>query len=94
MWAVAAPPSSTRYAWGAGLAVLTGSGQLVQHIRIQVALHIQSCQVVLIEFVQAGDDFLQHLGRGDEEHGVAYIVGKGGIFLPSFESSAISTSSP
>ena len=65
----------------AELAVLTRGGQLAQHILVQIALHIQPRQVVLIEVVQPGDDFLQHLGRGDEEHGVAHIAGKGGVAL-------------
>ena len=36
---------------------------------------------MLIQIVQPGDDFLQHLGRGDQEHGVAHIAGEGSIFF-------------
>ena len=65
----------------AELAVLSGGGQLAQHVLVQVALHVLLGKIVLVEVVQPGDDLLQHLGRGNQEHGVAHVAGKGGILL-------------
>ena len=38
-----------------------------------------SAMIMLVQIIQPGDDLLQHLGRGDQKHGVAHIAGKGGI---------------
>lgn len=70
--------------WGTELAVLAGSGQLAQHILVEIALHIQVGNVMLIQVVQPGNDFLQHLGCRDQEHGIAHVPGKGGVPLICF----------
>ena len=66
---------------GAELAVLAGSLQFPQHIFIYVALHIQIGNVMLIQVIKPGDDLLQHLRRGDEEHRIVHIPRKGGVAL-------------
>lgn len=66
---------------GAELAVLPGGGELAEHVFVEIALHVQVGDVVLIEIVQPGDDLLEHLGRGDQEHGVGHIAGEGGVGL-------------
>ena len=64
----------------AELAVLAGGGKFSQHVFIQVALHIQIGNVMLIQVVQSGDDFLQHLRRGNQEHRVAHVPGERAFF--------------
>lgn len=64
---------------GAELTVLTGSRELAEHVFIEVALHVEVGDVVLIEIVKTSDNFLQNLRRGDEEHRIAHISGKGGV---------------
>ena len=34
---------------------------------------------MLIEIIQPSDNLLQHLGRRNQEHGVAHIAGKGSV---------------
>ena len=68
----------------AELAVLACGGQLAQHILVQVALHIQAGDIVLIQIIQPGDDLLQHLRRRDQEQGIAHVSGKGGSFAVVF----------
>ena len=58
------------------MSVLACCGQFAQHIFIEVSLHIQVCNVMLIQILQAGNDFLEHLGCGNQEHGVAHIPGE------------------
>ena len=38
------------------------------------ALHVLLGKIVLVEVVQPGNDLLQHLGRGNQEHGVAHVA--------------------
>ena len=65
----------------AELAVLPCCCQLAQHILVQVALHIKVGNVVGVEILQPGDDLLQHLRRGDQEHGIVHVPRKGGVAL-------------
>ena len=65
----------------AELSVLTCRSQLAQHILVKGALHIQIGNVVFIQIIQPGDNLLQHLRSGDQEHGVAHIPGKSGVAL-------------
>ena len=65
----------------AELAVLPCGCQLAQHILVQVALHIKVGNVVGVKILQPGDDLLQHLRRGDQEHGIVHIPRKGGVAL-------------
>ena len=65
----------------AELAVLTGGGEFAEHVFIEVALHVGGLQVVGVDVLQAGDDFLQHLRRWNEKYGVAHVAGKGGFFF-------------
>ena len=65
----------------AELPVLTGSGQFPQHILVQIPLHIQVGNIVLIQVVQACNDFLQHLGCGNQEHGITHVPGESSIFF-------------
>ena len=52
-------------------------GELAEHVLVQVALHVESGNVVFIQFFQPGDDHFQHLRRGHEKHGVLHEVSKG-----------------
>ena len=65
----------------AELAVLPCRFQLAQHILVEVALHIKVGNVVGVEILQPGDDLLQHLRRGNQEHGIVHIPCKGGVAL-------------
>jgi len=65
----------------AELAVLARRCQLAQHILVEVALHIKVGDIVGIKILQPGDDLLQHLRRGDEEHRIVHIPCKGGVSL-------------
>ena len=65
----------------AELAVPTRRCQFAQHILVQVALHIKVGNVVGVKILQPGDDLLQHLRRGDQEHGIVHIPRKGGVAL-------------
>ena len=65
----------------AELAVFSCNCQLAQHILIQVALHIKVGNVVGVKILQPGDDLLQHLWRGNEEHSIVHIPRKGGVAL-------------
>ena len=65
----------------AELTVLTGGGQFSQHILVQIALHIQIGNVVFIQVVQACNDFLQHLGSGNQKHGITHVPGESSIFF-------------
>ena len=65
----------------AELAVPTRRCQFSQHILVQIALHIKVGNVVGVEILQPGDDLLQHLRRGDQEHGIVHIPRKGGVAL-------------
>ena len=65
----------------AELAVLPCGCQLAQHILVQVALHIKVGDVVGVKILQPGDDLLQHLRRGNQEHGIVHIPRKGGVAL-------------
>ena len=49
---------------GCELAVLSGGGQLAQHILIQVALHIQIGNVMLIQVIQSGMIFCRPAAVG------------------------------
>ena len=63
------------------LPVLSGCGQFSQHILIEIALHIKIRNIMFIKIIQSRDDFLKHLGRGYQKHGIAHITGKGRIAL-------------
>ena len=65
----------------AKLAVLPSGGQFAQHVLVQVALHIQIGNVMLIQVIQPCDDFLQHLRRRNQEHRIAHVPGKGRLIL-------------
>ena len=65
----------------AELTVLPCCCQLAQHILVQVALHIKVGNVVGVKILQPGDDLLQHLRRGNEEHGIVHVPRKGGVAL-------------
>ena len=65
----------------AELAVLPCGCQLAQHILVQVALHIKVGNVVGVKIFQPGDDLLQHLRRGDQEHGIVHVPRKGGVLF-------------
>ena len=65
----------------AELAVLTRCCQFAQHILVQIALHIKVGNVVGVKILQPGDDLLQHLRRGNEEHGIVHVPRKGGVSL-------------
>ena len=94
----------------AELAVLPCCCQFAQHILVQVALHIKVGNIVGVKILQPGDDLLQHLWRGNEEHGIVHVpcvplpfegrpqsLSRSKAVLPSsgrVGSSAISTSSP
>ena len=65
----------------AELAVLPCCCQFAQHILVQVALHIKVGNVVGVKILQPGDDLLQHLRRGNEEHGVVHVPRKGCVAL-------------
>ena len=65
----------------AELAVPTRRCQFSQHILVQIALHIKVGNVVGVKILQPGDDLLQHLRRGDQEHGIVHIPRKGGVAL-------------
>lgn len=66
------------------LAILACACQLTQHILIQVTLHIQLRDIMFVKIIQTGDDFLEKLGRGDEEHRITHVPGKGGGVFVSF----------
>ena len=63
------------------MAVLAGSCQLTQHVFIQVPLHIQIRYIVFVQIIQTGNNFLQHLGGGNQEHGISHIPGKCRVVL-------------
>jgi len=65
----------------AELAVLPCGCQFAQHILVQVALHITVGNVVGVKIFQPGDDLLQHLRGGDQEHGIVHVPRKGGVAL-------------
>ena len=65
----------------AELAVLPCGCQFAQHILVQVALHIKVGNVVGVKILQPGDDLLQHLRRGDQEHGIVHVPRKGGVLF-------------
>lgn len=65
----------------AELAVASGGGQLAEHILIEVAADILVAQVMFVEFVQTGDELLEHLRRGNQEDGVFHVAGEGGLRL-------------
>ena len=62
---------------GAELPVAARRGELAKHVFVQVALHIEVGNIMLIQFFQPGDDLFQHLRRGHEKYGVLHEMGKG-----------------
>lgn len=63
---------------GTELSVLACCSQLAEHVLIQVALHIQLCNIVLVQIIQPRDYFLKQLRGGDDEHRIAHIPCKSG----------------
>lgn len=63
-WVATTPSSFPKCVWGAKLAALPSGGQFALHVRVQVALHIQIGNVMLIQVVQPCDDFFNTCGVG------------------------------
>ena len=62
---------------GAELSVAARRGELAKHVFVQVTLHVEVGNVMLIQFFQPGDDLFQHLRRGHKKYGVLHEMGKG-----------------
>ena len=66
---------------GAELAVLTGGGELAEHVLVEIALHVEILDVVLVKIVEIGDYLLQDERSRDVEDRIAHVHSESGVPL-------------